>query len=268
MQQATDFRDETRALAAVLQPLSEADFDMPTLFKGWTIDDVIGHLHLFNVAAREALAGDAQFEAFFAPIQAGLAKGMTLRDMQYPWLNGLRGRALLDAWQAAAEQVADIYAQADPKHRVRWAGPDMSALSCITARQMETWAHGQEVFDALGQERAEQDRIRNIAHLGVATFGWTFINRGLAVPDPAPEVRLTGPSGVIWEWNTPQTGNAVRGSAVAFAQVVTQVRNIADTDLQVQGETAKLWMEMAQCFAGPPQDPPAKGTRHIRRDLS
>lgn len=260
MQQAEDFREEARALAAVLEPLADADFHQPTQFKGWTIDDVLGHLHLFNVAAAETLAG--RFEAFFAPISAVLAGGGTLRDAQYPWLDGLRGRALFQAWRRGSEVLADAYSAADPKQRVRWAGPDMSALSAITARQMETWAHGQEVFDTLGLERVETDRIRNIVHLGVATFGWTHAVRGLPVPDPAPHVRLTAPSGAVWEWNMPQPENCVRGSAVDFARVVTQVRNVADTGLATRGETAARWMDMAQCFAGPPEQPPAPGARH------
>lgn len=263
MQQAEDFREESRALAAVLDPLSNADFDRPTQFKGWTIGDVLGHLHLFNVAATETLAG--RFEAFFAPIAKMLAEGRTLREAQYPWLDGLAGRALFDAWRDTAETTADAYAAADPKTRVQWAGPDMSALSSITARQMETWAHGQEVFDVLGLERVETDRIRNIAHLGVATFGWTHVVRGLPVPDPAPHVRLTAPSGAVWEWNTPQPDNAVTGSAVDFARVVTQVRNVADTGLATRGETAARWMAMAQCFAGAPEAPPPAGARYRAR---
>jgi len=138
----------------------------------------------------------------------------------------------------------------------------MSALSSITARQMETWAHGQEVFDVLGAERVDTDRIRNIAHLGVSTFGWTFINRGMVVPDPAPFVQLTGPSGVVWNWNTPQNDNMVQGQASDFAQVVTQVRNVAETGLNVTGQGAQDWMKLAQCFAGPPVDPPAPGQRY------
>ena len=208
MQQAEDFRQESRALAAVLEPLGDADFDQPTQFKGWTIADVIGHLHMFNVAAERTLQGGDAFAAFFAPIMAGLQAGRTLLQTQAPWLDGLRGRALFGEWRAGAERVADAYGAADPKQRVQWAGPEMSALSSITARQMETWAHGQEVFDALGQERIEQDRIRNIAHLGVATYGWSFANRGLAVPEPAPFVRLEAPSGAFWSWNDEQGDNA------------------------------------------------------------
>ncbi len=75
-------------------------------------------------------------------------------------------------------------------------------------------------------------------------------------------MRLTGPSGAIWEWNTPQEDNAVIGSAVEFAQVVTQVRSVQDTTLQTRGPAAQRWMDIAQCFAGPPEDPPAPGTRH------
>ncbi len=261
MQQAEDFRQESRALAAILDPLDDAAFDTPTQFKGWTIDDVVGHLHMFNVAAMTALEGDAAFDAFVAPLLKGMAAGQSLRDLQYPWLDGLRGRALYEEWAATSEKLADTFADTDPKRRLRWVGPDMSALSSITARQMETWAHGQEVFDVLGLERTEADRIRNIAHLGVVTYGWTFANRGLPVPEPAPCVRLTGPSGAVWEWNDPQDDNSVTGSAVEFAQVVTQVRGIGDTALQTRGAAARDWMALAQCFAGPPNDPPKAGTR-------
>ncbi len=265
MQQAEDFRAESQALAAILEDLPEADFRRPTLFKDWTIDHVIGHLHLFNVAAETSLKGEAAFAAFIGPIVADMQSGKTILECQFPWLDGLSGRALFEAWKAGAESCADAFAAADPKARVKWVGPDMSALSSITARQMETWAHGQEVFDLLGLERVEQDRIRNIAHLGVATYGWTFLNRKEAVPEPAPFVQLTGPSGAVWEWNDVHEDNMVRGSAVEFAQVVTQVRNIADTGLEVVGEAAHRWMENAQCFAGPPETPPAKGLRHKAR---
>jgi uncharacterized protein (TIGR03084 family) len=168
-------------------------------------------------------------------------------------------------WIETAEEVAEAYDGTDPKARLKWAGPDMSALSCITARQMETWAHGQEVFDALGLERAEADRIRNICHLGVATHGWSFAVRGQVVPDPAAFVRLIAPSGAEWTWGDPASPDRVEGSAVAFAQVMTQVRNIADTGLSVTGDGARRWMQNAQCFAGPPETPPPPGSRHRAR---
>ena len=110
-------------------------------------------------------------------------------------------------------------------------------------------------------QRRNSDRIRNVCHIGVRTFGWTFVNRGLETPSPVPYVRLESPSGAVWEWNAPSETDCVSGSAVAFAHVVTQGRNIAETDLNVVGDAAASWMAIAQCFAGPPEEPPPPGHR-------
>ena len=120
---------------------------------------------------------------------------------------------------------------------------------------------GQEIYDLLGVRRENTDRIRNIAHLGVSTFGWTFVNRKEAVPEPVPYVRLIAPSGAIWEWGSPSDDERVDGAAEEFCQVVCQTRNIADTKLQATGTVAAQWMAVAQCFAGPPEDPPLPGSR-------
>ena len=90
--------------------------------------------------------------------------------------------------------MADAFADVDPKRRLKWVGPDMSARSSVTARFMETWSHAQALYDALGVERLNTDRIRNVVVLGVNTFGWTFANRKEEVPSAMPELRLTAPS--------------------------------------------------------------------------
>jgi uncharacterized protein (TIGR03084 family) len=259
--QVGDFLDECDALSGLLEPLSDGDFETRTQFKGWTIHDVVAHLHHWNVAAELSLRDAAGFRAFMKPVGEGLARGRPLVEIAEEWLGGLRGRALFEEWRRFARELADRYAAADPKARVPWAGPDMSVRSSVTARLMETWAHGQEVYDALGAERVDGDRIRNVAQLGVNTFGWTFRNRGLEVPAEVPCVHLVAPSGATWEWNAGSGGGRVEGSASEFCQVVTQVRSLGDTQLRITGETARRWMSIAQCFAGAPSDPPAPGTR-------
>ena len=82
-----------------------------------------------------------------------------------------------------------------------------------------------------------------------STFAWTFLNRGLEVPGDPPHVRLVAPSGAIWEWNEPSDESRIAGDALDFCRVVTQGRNIADTALDVVGDTATQWMAIAQCFA-------------------
>jgi uncharacterized protein (TIGR03084 family) len=157
--------------------------------------------------------------------------------------------------------MADALGASDPKRRLPWFGPDMGVRMFTTARYMETWAHGQEVYDLLRVRRTHSDRIKNIAVIGMKTFGWTFVNRGLEVPTAKPYVRLVAPSGEIWEWNEPSESESIRGDAVDFCRVVTQGRNIADTSLEVVGEIATRWMSIAQCFAGGPADPPKPGQR-------
>lgn len=262
MQQADDFRAESETLNAVLEPLAEADFDRVTLFKDWTINDVLQHLHFFNLMADYSAFQPGRFEEGYARFgRLREENGGSFQIAQDILLDRLRGQALRAAWRQTYLDMHPRWSAADPKKRVKWAGPDMSVRSSITARQMETWAHGQEVFDVLGLERQEADRIRNIAHLGVSTYGWTFVNRGEQVPEPMPFVRLTAPSGTVWDWGQESAGERIEGSAVAFCQVVAQTRNIADTGLAVTGPNATRWMTIAQCFAGPPNDPPAPGTR-------
>ena len=89
MQQAEDFRAESRALAAILEDLPEEAFHRPTQFKDWTIDHVLGHLHLFNVAAETSLKGEAAFAAFIGPIVQDMQSGKTILQCQFPWLDGL-----------------------------------------------------------------------------------------------------------------------------------------------------------------------------------
>ncbi|MGE0044565.1 MAG: TIGR03084 family metal-binding protein [Hyphomonadaceae bacterium] len=258
--EADDFLAETEALGALVADLEPARYGEKTQFKDWSVNAVLQHLHTWNYGAHLSLTDEAGVLDFMARTQAA----PSLRAFETDWLAGLEGPALRTTWLDFARKTADAFRGADPKLRLKWFGPDMSARSSITARQMETWAHAHEVFDHFGAQRAEADRLRNIAHLGVSTFGWTFANRRRKPPEPAPYVRLTAPSGALWEWNAPSDDHVVAGSALEFCQVVTQTRNVGDTKLIVKGPAAEEWMSLAQCFAGPPNDPPPAGTRFRR----
>ncbi|MEM8767357.1 MAG: TIGR03084 family metal-binding protein [Pseudomonadota bacterium] len=261
MEQAQDFLAESEALHALLVDLDEAAFERPTAFKGWTLNNVIRHLHVWNHAADLSLTDEAGFDAFFASLGDGMKH---IRDFEREYLDGLAGQELLESWRSFYQAMAGRFAKADPSLRLKWAGPSMSARSSITARLMETWAHGQEVYDELGVVRENADRIQNIVVLGNNTYGWTYAVRGKTAPEPRPHLRLTAPSGAVWTYNEPSETELIEGPAEDFCQVVTQVRNIADTTLEVTGANASDWMAKAQCFAGPPETPPAPGTRRTR----
>lgn len=252
-----DLRAEAEALDAVLASLDTGDWPRVTGFKGWTVWDVVAHLHLSDHMAMASLRGEADFRRLMAQMRGGGSMAQFARR----WLDGIPGAELHQRWRSLLEALCADLAIADPERRLPWVGPGMKPRMFATARQMETWAHGWEIYDLLGLPRHHTDRLRNIATIGVRTFGWSFSNRGLPVPAQVPYVCLTAPSGAEWSWNDPAAENQVRGDAVAFCQVVTQVRNVADTGLTVRGPVAQAWMAIAQCFAGPPEDPPAPGSR-------
>lgn len=262
MQQAKDFLDESEAVFGLVSGLSDQQLQTPTLFKAWKISDIIGHLHMWNWAADLSLKDGAAFRAFWGRVMEHMGAGGTLNAFEKNWLGDLKGKDLVAAWREFYQPMAERFGAADPAARVVWAGPDMSVRSSITARLMETWAHAQAIYDVMGVDRTDAERIRNIVVLGVNTYGWTFANRKMQAPQPMPHVSLRGPSGEFWSYGEESRTERIEGSATAFCQVVAQTRNVADVDLVVTGDNARLWMSNAQCFAGPPATPPAPGLRH------
>jgi uncharacterized protein (TIGR03084 family) len=259
--QAADFRAEAEALNQLLVTLKDADWDRATLFKQWTINDIVQHLHDGDLMAAASVAGPEQFSRFRAERQALIDSGLTRVQAARRRLGDLTGARLRERWLSGMADLCEKLSAMAPDTRLKWAGPDMGVRMFTTARQMETWAHGQAIYDLVGETRVPTDRLRSIAEIGVRTYGWTFANRKQPVPGPAPYVRLTAPSGAIWEWNDRTPDNAVEGDALPFCQIVTQTRNVADTDMKISGEPARIWMSLAQCFAGAPEDPPPPGTR-------
>lgn len=251
LQQARDLLEEGTELKALLDTLKAEDWEKQTPFKNWTINQVIQHLHGSDKMAVLSLKSRAEFEAATADLKV-------VQSTMNPTPTGQR---LLDEWWAYFQEMCGLLGKSDPKRRLAWFGPDMGVMMFTTARQMETWAHGQDIYDLLGQPRRNTDRLKNIAVIGVRTYGWTFANRKMDPPGEPPYVKLTAPSGETWEFNDPSEDNYVAGDAAEFCHVVTQGRNIRDVDLTVVGEPAQKWMAVAQCFAGPPEDPPAPGSR-------
>lgn len=264
MQQAKDFLEECQALEALLRPLADDDFERKTAFKSWTFNNILRHLHVWNRAADLSLQDGDAFKVWLKGAAQSIMAG-DLTAFEIEDVDGAAGTALLDLWAEFCTETAARFAATDPSKRLEWAGPSMSARSSITARLMETWAHGQAIYDELGVRRESADRIKNIVILGHNTYDWTFKNRGLEPPQPRPQLIMTAPSGTVWTIGDDAGGEKITGLAEEFCQVVTQTRNIADTDLKPIGENAVKWMAIAQCFAGPPVDPPAPGVRKIKQ---
>ena len=165
---------------------------------------------------------------------------------------GMPADALLAWFRRARGGFVSAFRAIDPRARLPWYGPEMSAASSVTARLMETWAHGQDIADALGARREPTARLRHVAHLGVAAFGFSFRLNGREAPAAPVRVELAAPGGGTWAWGPGGAPDTVTGPALDFCLAVTQRRHVDDTALRITGPVAAEWMGIAQAFAGPP----------------
>jgi len=168
------------------------------------------------------------------------------------------GTDVLARWRTERNKMVDAFRARGPKDRIPWFGPDMSTRSFATARLMETWSHGRDVADTVGAAWEPTDRIKHVCHIGVTTRGWSYINRGLPIPDGDVRVELVAPSGATWTWGSEDTSDRITGSAEDFCLVVTQRRQPASTGLVADGSLAEEWLSIAQAFAGPPTLPDSR----------
>lgn len=229
--------------------VARADLTVRTPAPSWTIADQLSHLAYFDEQALRALTDpdgfarsvDGLLEQLRAGVDPSIRRGRDLGSVE-----------LLDWWRRASAELRAAAVDVDPRSRVPWYGPTMGARSFVTARLMETWAHGQDVADALGVPGEATARLRHVAHIGVGARAFSYVAHGRELPSAPVRVELTAPAGELWTWGDEGAADVVRGPALDFCLLVTQRRHRDDVRLSVVGPAADEWLDIAQAFAGPP----------------
>ncbi|MCX6463582.1 MAG: TIGR03084 family metal-binding protein [Pseudonocardiales bacterium] len=246
-----DIEAETADLRELLTGLPEGPegWDAPTPAAGWAVRDQISHLAFFDDAAVRSATDP---EGFTAEVVPKLADGTISPDTIAARYRAMPGAELLAWFDGARAALVIAFARIEPSVRVPWFGPPMSAASSLTARIMETWAHGQDVADGLGRTRPPSSRLRHVAHIGVGARAFSYLANGREVPTEPVRVELTAPDGSRWTWGAEEAPDRVSGPALDFCLLVTQRRHRDDTVLLAEGPLADEWLSIAQAFAGPP----------------
>jgi uncharacterized protein (TIGR03084 family) len=258
-----DLKAEYTALASLCDELSSEQWRLPSAFYGWTAWDEIAHLYYFDDAALLSATDPERFRSEAGALAARMARGDQISDFARELYSGMDGPELVQRWRERFGALIDTLGGMDPSRRLDWYGPPMSLRSFATARMMETWAHGQDIWDTLRRRRPATQRLRHIAHLGVSTLGWSFVNRKMEPPKVQAFVGLTAPDGALWTWGPEDAQDRVTGLAEDFCLVVTQRRHVNDTGLVATPGPMAQWLSLAQCFAGPALDNPAPGVRAV-----
>lgn len=243
-----DLAAEQTVVDELVAPLDEAEWGTPTPAEGWTVRHQIGHLAYFDEAATTAAVDPARFESD----RDAMMRSEGAVDAIASAEAARTGIETLAWWRDARRSFIEVFRDTDPKRRIPWYGPPMSAASKVTARLMETWAHGQDIADALSSTRPATDRLRHVAHIGVGARPFSYLAHRLEPPAAPVRVELVAPSGQLWTWGPEDAADVVRGSALDFCLLITQRRHRDDTGLEAVGPLADEWLSIGQAFAGPP----------------
>jgi uncharacterized protein (TIGR03084 family) len=244
-----DLRDEGEALDGLVAALPPDRWATATPAEGWTVADQIAHLHWTDGRALLSVQDPDRYTAELADAVAHLD---TYVDDAAHEGGALPPGTVLERWRAGRALLLDVLADQPPGVRFPWYGPPMSTGAVATGRLMETWAHGEDVAQALGVRRAPTERLRHVARIGVRTRDFAFALHGRPAPAAEFRVELRSPGGALWTFGPEDAEQRVTGPALDFCLLAVQRRHRDDLALRAQGPDADEWLSIAQAFAGPP----------------
>ncbi|MFJ6787419.1 TIGR03084 family metal-binding protein [Streptomyces angustmyceticus] len=221
------------------------DWSIPTPAPGWTIAHQIAHLAWSDANALSALRTP---DAFRAELGRAETEGSGYADKAAAAGAAKPRSLLLDEWRAGRAELAAALLDTPWDHAFPWYMSKVTPALMVPLRLMETWAHGQDVFDAVGVAHRPTDRLRHVASLGVLGRALSFAAVGLPEPAAPFRVELTASDGQTWVWGPEAATQRVQGSAMDFCLRVTRRRPWSETDLTATGEDAQKWLEVARIF--------------------
>ncbi|MEQ4721879.1 TIGR03084 family metal-binding protein [Nonomuraea sp. B19D2] len=243
-----DLTAESAALDRILAGLAAPQWAEQTPAPGWTVAHQVGHLaFMFRIAGLAASDPDA-FRAMTASIKGGFNQAVNAALAEYVVLSPAE---LLARWRE--ERAAGIRAlSAVPAGQVvPWLVRPLPPEILASAGIMETFAHGQDILDALEIPRESADRLKYLVLFAVLTWDFGYQARGLTPPDVQFRYELTAPSGELWAYGPESADQRITGAALDFCLLVTRRRHRDDCDVTAVGPDADAWLDIAQAYRGP-----------------
>ncbi len=244
-----DLRAESEDLLMVLEDLEGDEWDLLTQAAPWTIKDQVAHLAFFDDQQRLAIVDPAVFAAGAAQ---AFALEKSIVDVARDTYAAEEGGEVFEWFETSRADLLHSFRQCSATQRLEWFGPSMSVASAITARLMETWAHGVDITDALGRSPQATSRLRHIVRLAHRARPFAYSSHRLEMPSSPLRFELTSATGELWSEGEEDATSVVVGSALELCLVATQRRHVLDTELVCSDESAAEWLAIAQTFAGPP----------------
>jgi len=240
-----DLAAEQRGLQERLASVEADAWLRPTPARGWDVRDTIAHLADTDEMAIATATGQP------GSINERAEAAASGEDVTYQGvMHGRRrtGAEVLAWWESASASELEMFRALDPGVRVPW-GIGMRPPSLVTARMMETWAHGLDACAALGLEPRDTDRLAHVAWLATRALPYAYTVAGREPPAEPLRVELTLPSGAAWSTGPIGAVNRITGSASDYCRVFVHRLNPADAPtLRAEGPAAIDALAVARAF--------------------
>lgn len=240
-----DLAAEQHTLQDLLRAIDADAWLRPTPARGWDVRDTIAHLADTDEMAIATATGSPGSINERASVAAS-GEDLTYRGV----LRGRRraGREVLTWWESTVTAEHEMFRALDPNLRVAW-GIGMRAPSFVTARLMETWAHGLDVHAALGVAPKDTDRLAHVAWLATRALPYAYTVAGREPPPEPLRVELTLPSGARWTMGPETAANRITGPAGEYCRIFVHRLGRADAPaVQATGPAAVDALAVARAF--------------------
>lgn len=245
---AAAFRRETAALSETLAGLNEHEWALPTPAERWTVTDQVAHLTFVFDLAMTACLAPTEFTARTAAVaQVGFQAAVEHGLAEY---GGGGPHAVYERFRVAAALAARAL-ELTSAETVPWLVNPLSPATLGMAGMLETFAHGQDVRDTVDAAVTRTDDLAYLVHFIAHTRDFGYLSHDRQPPEEEFRFEANLPSGRVLTVGPAEASQVVRGSAEDLALLASRRRHNGDLGIEVTGDDAQAWLEIAQAYRGP-----------------